>query len=81
MARSSVNRSGLRLKVTGDVVLRLTNIRALWLAIQNDPESTVHDVASEFYFAVGALFEGKSLDQIEFQKIDRARVKQHIKEG
>jgi hypothetical protein len=81
MARPRVKpRSGLATKVTGDVIRRHGGVRALWLAVQNDPELSVHDAAVEFYYAVGELLEGKTLEEIELRKIDRRRVVQHIKE-
>lgn len=79
-ARGGV-RSGLSLKVTGDIVRRLSAVRALWLAVHNDPDSSVQDLAGEFYFAVGQLLEGRALEQIEFQKINRTRVLEHDREG
>lgn len=80
MARAKT-RTGLATKVTGDVIKRHGGVRALWLAIQNDPEHSVQDTAVEFYYAVGELLEGKSLNEIELRKIDRRRVMQHIKES
>jgi hypothetical protein len=71
----------LNIKVAGDIVRRFANIRALWLAIQNDPDHTVQDVAVEFFYAIGDLLEGKGLEQLDFQVIDRKRVLQHHKEG
>ena len=73
--------SGLSLKVTGDVVRRLANIRQLWFAVNNDPEWSVKDVAAEFFFAVGELLEGKSIEQLDLQRIDKANVLRHLKEG
>ncbi len=73
-------KTGLKDKVVGDVIRRHSSIRALWLAIQNDPELTVADAAVEFYYAVGELLEGKGLAQIEYRKIDRKRALQHHKE-
>lgn len=73
-------RTGLAAKVTGDVIRRHAGVRALWLAVQNEPEISVQDVAVEFYFAVGELLEGKPLDEVVLRKIDRRRVMQHIKE-
>lgn len=81
MPRGRSNKSGVSLKVTGDIVRRLSGIRALWLAIQNDPELSVQDGAVEFFYTVGALLEGKALSQIELRKLDRTRVLQHFKEG
>jgi hypothetical protein len=73
--------SGLSLKVTGDVVHRLASIRALWFAVYNDPDTSVHDVAAEFYSAVGQLLEGRSLEQMDFQFINKDRVLEHVREG
>ena len=81
MAPRKGGRSGLSLKVTGDVVHRLAGIRALWLAVYNDPDTSVHDVAVEFFSAVGQLLEGQSLEQMEFQHINKRRVLEHAKEG
>jgi hypothetical protein len=75
------NRSGLSLKVTGDIVHRLSNVRALWLAVQNDPDLSVQDAAVEFYYTIGQLLEGNTLEQIELRKINRARVLAHAQES
>jgi hypothetical protein len=64
-----------------DVAARQRAVRALWLAVQNDPVSPIHDVAVEFYFAVGKLLEGHSLEAIEFRRIDRRRVLEQHQEG
>jgi len=80
-ARKGGSRNGLSLKVTGDIVHRLAGIRALWLAVYNDPDSSVQDVAVEFYHAVGQLLEGRSLTQMEFQKINKEHVLEHVQEG
>ncbi len=74
-------RTDLRLKITSDIVGRFSAVRAVWLAVQNDPDLTVQAAALEFYYAVGALLEGGTLEQIDFRKIDRRRVLQHHKEG
>lgn len=79
MARPKT-RTGISTKVTGDVIRRHAGVRALWLAVQNDPELSVQDAAVEFYYTVGELLEGKSLNDIELRKIDRRRVMQHIKD-
>lgn len=79
--KGSGRSSGLSLKVTGDVVHRLAAIRALWLAVYNDPDTSVHDVSGEFFSAVGKLLEGRSLEQIEFQLINKRRVLEHVEEG
>ncbi len=81
MPRGRSNKNGVSLKVTGDIVSRLSGIRALWLAIQNDPDLSVQDAAVEFFYAVGALLEGRALSQIELRKLNRGRVSQHFKEG
>jgi hypothetical protein len=81
MAPRGGARSGLSLKITGDIVRRLAGVRALWLAVHNDPDLSVQDVAVEFYYAVGQLLEGRVLEQIEFRKIDKSRVQAHAQEG
>jgi hypothetical protein len=74
-------KNGLALKVTGDVINRLLNVRALWFAVYNDPRHSVQDTAVEFFYAVGKLLEGVPVDQLECKKIDLHRVLQHVKEG
>jgi hypothetical protein len=64
-----------------DDAARQRAVRALWLGVQNDPDSPIHDVAVEFYFAVGKLIEGHSLEAIEFRRIDRQRVLKQHQEG
>ena len=68
-------------RVTDDLVRQIHSIKALWLAVHNDPNHSIQDLAVEFYGAVRDLFEGKALDQIEFQNIDPKRVARHFKEG
>ena len=79
MARGKT-RTGLSTKVTGDVIRRHALVRALWLAVLNDPDRTVQDVGAEFFFAVGKALEGTPLASIDLKKIDRRRVLQHIKD-
>jgi hypothetical protein len=74
-------RSGLASKVTGDVIRRFVGVKALWFAVNNDPEHSLQDLAVEFYSAVGQLLEGISVEQVELHKISRERVLRHIKEG
>jgi hypothetical protein len=57
------------------------DIRALWFAVNNDPALPVDALAAEFFFAVGDVFEGKPLEDIEMHKIDKARVLRHAREG
>ncbi len=73
-------RSGVVARVAGDVTARLREIRALWLAVNNDPNHSVADLAPEFYYAVGEVLEGRSIDTLALRKIDRERVKQHAEE-
>jgi len=74
-------RTGVSDKVTGDVVRRFVDVRALWLAVHNDPNLTVEEVGVEFYYAIGELLEGKSIEGVAMYKIDRARVLRHVREG
>lgn len=80
-------RSGLSTRVTTEAVSRLRGdstklraVRALWLAVQNEPHKTVSDMAFEFYEAIGKILEGRDLTSIELRAIDRVRVKQHYEE-
>lgn len=81
MPRKGGSRSGLSLKVTGDIVRRLASVRALWLAVYNDPDQSVQDLAVEFFHAVGQLLEGRPLEQMVFKKIDKDHVLEHVQEG
>lgn len=70
-------RSGVSSQVTSDVANRLRDISALWLAVHNDPRKTVAELASEFYFAVGEVLEGKTLKSLTLLKIDKERLQAH----
>ncbi len=61
-------------RTNDDVADRQHAVRSLWLAVQNDPYRPIHDVAVEFYFAVGRLLEGVDIEAIAFRRIDRQRV-------
>jgi len=80
VSRKRGSRSGISGRVAQDMAGRLARVRALWFAVQNDPKATVEDVASEFYFAVGELLEGKAIDAITLRTIDRERVRAHTEE-
>lgn len=67
--------------VTNDVARRVVYIRALYLAVFNDPDVALQDVAVEFYGAVGEVLEGKTPKQIEFNKIRRDKVLALLKDG
>lgn len=80
-------RSGLSTRLTNEAIARLRldgvklrAVRALWLAVQNEPHKTVSDMAFEFYEAVGKILEGCALTSLELRSIDRARAKQHYEE-
>jgi hypothetical protein len=60
---------------------RLDRIKHLWLAVFNDPVLTVEEAAREFFYDVGHLLEGKTLEQLEYRRIDRNRVLQHARES
>ena len=80
MSRRRGGRNGVSVRVANDVAGRLHDIRALWLAIQNDPSRSVTDLAPEFYFIVGELLEGKTLPSVTLRHIDRVRVDAHAKD-
>jgi hypothetical protein len=80
MSRRRGSRSGVSVRVANDVAGRLRDIRALWFAVQNDPNKSVTDVAAEFYFAVGEVLEGRTLLSLTLRNIDRERVIAHAKE-
>ena len=84
MAKTSsprLPRTHVATKVTADVIPRLANVRSLWLAVQNDPDLSVQDAAVEFFHQVGELLEGKRLEQLEYRRINKARVLAHAREG
>ena len=73
-------------KISNDLMRKVASVRALWLAVQNEPNKSYQDMERdgtfrEFYGAVGELLEGKTLEEIELHKIDPKRVYPHIKEG
>lgn len=78
--RRKGGRNGVSSRIVGDVTGRLRDIRALWFAVQNDPNRSVVDVAAEFYFAVGEILEGRSVTTLNLRRIDKERVKQHVEE-
>lgn len=80
MSRRRGSRSGVSVRVANDMAGRLRDIRALWVAVQTDPTKTVADVATEFYFAVGEILEGRTLRSLTLRTIDRERVIAHVEE-
>jgi hypothetical protein len=67
--------------MSNDNIRKLAVVRALWLAVQNEPDKSVKDMSVEFYYAVGEVLEGKTLDDLELRRIDPKRVLPFIKEG
>jgi hypothetical protein len=67
-------------KVTAEVIGQLKNIRALWLAVYNDPNHTLAELSVEFYEKVGELLEGKSLQQLTYYNINKERVLRHAED-
>lgn len=80
VSRKRGSRNGISARVAHDMAARLSRVRALWFAVQNDPRQSVEDAAPEFYFAVGELLEGRPLKQLTLRVIDRARVLAHAEE-
>ena len=80
MNRKRGGRSGVSVRVANDVAGRLRDIRAVWFAVQNDPNKTITDVAAEFYYAVGEILEGRTLRSLTLRNIDRERVLAHAEE-
>jgi hypothetical protein len=80
MSRRRGSRSGVSTRVANDIAGRLRDIRALWLAVHNDPRESIESLAAEFFFAVGDIFEGRTLESLTLQKIDRERVTAHAEE-
>lgn len=68
------------LKATTDVVKRLAQIRAITLAINNDPDTEdVSTCALEFFYAVLDTLEGKPIEQLSLKHIDPDRVTKYLK--
>ncbi len=67
--------------VSNETVRQLATVRALWFAVQMDPDWSLKDLSREFYGAVGDVLEGKTLDQIELHRIDPKRVAPFLKKG
>ena len=68
-------------ELSNDLVRKVASVRALWLAVQNEPDKSVKDMSVEFYYAVGELLEGRQLSEIELHTIDPKRVSPHVKDG
>ena len=73
-------RTGAVPRANADITRRLSRVRALWLAVHNDPNITVKDTALEFYYAVGELLEGRTTEGLELRKIDPVRVAAHLQD-
>jgi hypothetical protein len=73
--------NGASQRVTGEVVKRLRDIRALWFAVMNDPNHTVADLSAEFYYKVGELIEGKPLAALTYHGISKDRVLEHAEDS
>lgn len=80
MTRRRGGRTGVSNLVADDMTGRLRNIRALWCAVQNDPNQNVTSVAAEFYYAVGELLEGRTLRTVTLRAIERDRAIAHFEE-
>lgn len=80
MTLAANKRSGVSRRVVVDVASRLREIRALWCAVQNAPELQVAEVAAEFYFVVGELLDGRTLQTASLRLIDKAQVVAHLEE-
>lgn len=78
-ARKSAN--GASLRVTGEVVRRLRDVRALWFAVMNDPDHSVADLSAEFYSKVGDVLSGLSLADLTYYGISRDRVLKHAEDA
>ncbi len=81
MTKKRTTATGVSQKVSGEITGRLKDIRALWFGVHNDPNHSVEDLASEFYFKVGELLEGKSLRQLTYHSIDKDRVLEHVEDS
>jgi len=81
MAASRKGPSARVAQVQADVARKLVYVRALYLAVYNEPDLPLDAVAAEFYASVGEILEGKPLRNIEFNKIPRERVLALAKEG
>ena len=68
-------------ELSNDLARKVASVRALWLAVQNEPDKSVKDMSVEFYYAVGELLEGRQLSEIELHTIDPKRVSPHVKDG
>lgn len=72
-----ISANGASLRVTGEVVKRLKDVKALWLAVMNDPKHSVADLSAEFYNKVGDVLSGMSLTELTYYRISRDRVLKH----
>lgn len=81
LSKSAEEAGKLIRDLSSDVVRKLTCVRALWLAVHNDPDRSVQDLSVEFFFAVGRLLEGESLEKLELRLISLKRAYPYLKEG
>lgn len=80
MPRKRLPASGVSQKVSGEITVRLKDVRALWFGVHNDPNHSVADLAAEFYYKVGELLEGKPLQLLTYHSIDKDRVLEHVED-
>lgn len=78
-ARKSAN--GASQRVTGEVIRRLRDIRALWFAVMNDPNHSVADLSAEFYNKVGDVLGGTALADLTYYRISKDRVLRHAEDA
>jgi hypothetical protein len=65
-------------KAQADVIKRLSLIRALTLAVNNDPDLSVLDTAEEYFAAMLDILEGKTLKQLDLNLIKKDRVERYL---
>lgn len=60
---------------------KLSLLRALFLAVHNDPNITVvaGRVGTNFFSVVGEVLEGRTFEQLDLYAIDPKRVLLHVK--
>ena len=67
--------------VTHDILNRYSLIRAVYRAYYTSLDVPAQDVATEFFFVVGDILEGKPLGATRLRYLDLEVVKKILKEG
>ena len=68
-------------KVTTDILQRYRLIRAVYRTYYTTLDVPVQALATEFFYVVGDILEGKTLDESRLRHLDLEQVQKVLKEG